>query len=87
MMSGYERDITDQRYTEDAAWDFLHHHWGNQYSIQRPNAPGGQWSATALFGQHDQILEWSAGELLEEIRAHRAAWNAARNQRSTRGET
>ena len=49
---------------------FLNTHWGSKYSFAAPEAPGGQWTATAKFGQHDRIQEWSAAELLEEIRDH-----------------
>jgi hypothetical protein len=56
---------------------FLNTHWGSKYSFAPPEAPGGQWTATAKFGHHDQIQEWSAAELLEEIRDHYRA-NGAR---------
>ncbi len=49
---------------------FLNTHWGRQYSFAAPEAPGGQWTATAKFGQHDRIQQWSAAELLEEVRGH-----------------
>ena len=49
---------------------FLNTHWGRQYSFAAPGEPGGQWTATAKFGQQDQIQEWSAAELLEEVRGH-----------------
>lgn len=49
---------------------FLNTHWGRQYSFAPPDVPGGQWTATAKFGQHDRIQEWSAAELLEEVRDH-----------------
>jgi hypothetical protein len=49
---------------------FLNTHWGRQYSFAPPDVPGGQWTGTAKFGQHDRIHEWSAAELLEEVRDH-----------------
>ena len=49
---------------------FLNTHWGRRYSFAPPDVPGGQWTATAKFGQHDRIHEWSAAELLEEVRDH-----------------
>lgn len=49
---------------------FLITHWGRRYSFAAPEEPGAQWTATAEFGQHDQIHEWSAAELLEHVRAH-----------------
>jgi hypothetical protein len=49
---------------------FLNTHWGSKYSFAAPEAPGAQWTAIAKFGQHDRIQEWSASELLEEVRDH-----------------
>jgi hypothetical protein len=49
---------------------FLNMHWGAGYSFECPQAPGGQWTATAKFGQHDEVQAFSAAELLEEVRAH-----------------
>lgn len=49
---------------------FLITHWGRRYSFAAPEAPGRQWTATAKFGQHDQIHGWSAAELLEDVRGH-----------------
>lgn len=55
---------------------FLNTHWGRQYSFAAPEAPGGKWTPTANFGQRDQIQEWSAAELLEEVRGHYKANSA-----------
>jgi hypothetical protein len=49
---------------------FLNTHWGSKYSFAAPGAPGGRWTATAKFGEHDRIQEWTATELLEEVRDH-----------------
>jgi hypothetical protein len=49
---------------------FLNTHWGGKYSFAEPVQPGGQWTATAKFGQNDQIQGWSAAELLELVRGH-----------------
>jgi hypothetical protein len=49
---------------------FLNTHWGDKYSFAIPEAPGGQWTGTAKFGQHDQIQGWSAAELFEDVRGH-----------------
>jgi hypothetical protein len=49
---------------------YLNVHWGSRYSFAAPEAPGGQWMAMAKFGQHDRLQEWSATELLAEIRGH-----------------
>ncbi len=32
---------------------FLNTHWSAKYSFAPPEAPGGRWTATAKFGQHD----------------------------------
>jgi hypothetical protein len=49
---------------------FLNTHWGSNYSFAPPEEPGGQWTATAKFGQHDRIQKCSAAELLKEVRDH-----------------
>jgi hypothetical protein len=49
---------------------FLNTHWGDKYLFAAPEIPGSQWTATAKFGQHDRLQEWSAAELLEEVRDH-----------------
>ena len=49
---------------------FLNTHWGSKYSFATPKKPGDQWTATAKFGQHDQLHGWSAAELLQEVRGH-----------------
>jgi hypothetical protein len=83
-----QRNITDQRCADDAAlryltgtaraathaqWlDYFREHYGNTYTVTAPTAPGGQWQATELLGQHDQPLGWSAIELLDELTDHRA---------------
>jgi hypothetical protein len=49
---------------------FLNTHWGSKYLFAAPEEPGAQWTATAKFGRHDQIQEWSAADLLEQIHGH-----------------
>ena len=49
---------------------FLNTHWGAKYLFAAPEEPGSQWTAKAKFSQHDQIHEWSAADLLEEVRGH-----------------
>lgn len=49
---------------------FLNTHWGGRYSFAAPEEPGGQWTATANFGQQDRLQASSATELLAEVRAH-----------------
>ena len=49
---------------------FLNTHWGSKYSFAPPEAPGGQWTATANFGHYDQLHAWTAAELLEDVRGH-----------------
>jgi hypothetical protein len=81
------RNITDQRHAGDAALRYqagcsrlrthaqwLGHfgeHYGDTYTVAAPSAPGGQWQATALSGQHDQLFGWSPSELLDELIEHR----------------
>jgi hypothetical protein len=69
----YPMDGRDLGGTNQQKLVFLNTHWGSKYSFAAPEAPGGQWTATAKFGQHDQIQEWSAAELLEEVRGHYSA--------------
>jgi hypothetical protein len=80
------RNITDQRYADDAAIRYqagcsrprTHAQWldnfrelyGDTYTVAAPSAPGGQWQATELSGQHDQLFGWSATELLDELTEH-----------------
>jgi hypothetical protein len=49
---------------------FLNTHWGSKYTFAAPRAPGGPWTATAKFGQHDQMQNLSSAELLKGIREH-----------------
>ncbi len=49
---------------------FLNTHWGRRYSFTAPSAPGGMWTAVAKFGSGDQLQQWSATELLAEVREH-----------------
>jgi hypothetical protein len=81
------RHITDQRFADDAAqryqegarhprtyaqWlDYFREHYGDTYTACAPSAPGGQWQATTLFGQQDQLFGWSPTELLDELIEHR----------------
>ena len=82
-----QRNITDQRYADDAAiryqaersgprthaqWlDYFRERYGDTCTVAAPSAPGGQWQATELSGQHDQLFGWSATELLDELTEHR----------------
>jgi hypothetical protein len=81
------RNIVDQRCADDATlrcltggprprtyaeWlGYFREHYGDTYEVSEPSAPGGQWKATALFGQRDQLSGWSATELLDELTEHR----------------
>ena len=49
---------------------FLNTHWGRNYVFSVPQTAGGQWTATARFGGHEQIQRQSAGDLLAEVRRH-----------------
>lgn len=82
-----KRNISDQRFVGDAAsrylaggrrprtnaqWlDLFRDRYGNAYTVFAPSAFGAQWKAIALFGQRDELTEWSPGELLEELIHHR----------------
>ena len=82
------RNITDQRYADDAELAVPGGQLAPAHSTPSgsttsesitaaptrsvaPSAPGGQWQATALFGQHDQLFGWSPTELLDELIEHR----------------
>jgi hypothetical protein len=83
-----QRNISDQRYADDAVnrcqaastrprtdaqWlDYFSEHYGDTYKVTAPSAPGGQWRAIALSGEHDQLSGWSPTELLDELSDHRA---------------
>jgi hypothetical protein len=49
---------------------FLNLHWGRRYEFVSPQTPGGQWTATPKFGEHDRLQAPTSTELLEEVRAH-----------------
>jgi hypothetical protein len=49
---------------------YLNTHWGKRYTFAAPPAPGGQWTATARFGEHDTLQATTAAELLSVVRAH-----------------
>jgi hypothetical protein len=59
---------------------FLNTHWGRKYSFAAPAKPGGQWTAVARFGQHDQIAAESATELLALVRDHYQASRPTGNE-------
>ena len=48
----------------------LNMHWGGRYDFTAPETSGGKWTAKAKFGQHDQLQEESAAELLQAVRDH-----------------
>jgi hypothetical protein len=84
-----KRNIATQRFSDDAVLRYLvgeqqpHAHtqllefFGEQYAgryrVFVPTAPGGQWKAVALFGQHDELSGWSPSELLEEVTHHQCS--------------
>jgi hypothetical protein len=92
-----KRNITDQRYVDDAElryqagssrprahaqWlAYFGEHYGDRYKVATPSAPGGRWQAIALSGQPDQIFGWSPTELLDELTEHRS-----RNDRTAMGQ-
>jgi hypothetical protein len=82
-----QRNITDQRYADDAElryragnprprthaqWlTYFGEHYGDRYKVVTPSAPGGRWQAIALSGEHDELFGWSPTELLDELIEHR----------------
>jgi hypothetical protein len=92
-----KRNIIDQRYPSDAElryhlgnsrprtqaqWlDHFAEYYG-KYEVLPPSAPGAQWHATALFGQHDQLFGWSPTELLDELIEHRFRNHASSQDRT-----
>jgi hypothetical protein len=49
---------------------FLNAHWGRKYTFTLPGEPDSPWTATAKFGDHDELEAGTAGELLAEVRTH-----------------
>jgi hypothetical protein len=73
------RNITNQRYSDDAALRYQMRrsrqaqwldYFGDMHAVAAPSTPGRQWQATALFGQHDQPFGWSAAQLRSELTEH-----------------
>ena len=56
--------------TVDQQLIYLQTHWGRRYEFASPQVPGGQWTATARFGDPDRIQARTSAELLEEVRTH-----------------
>jgi hypothetical protein len=86
MTSPDKRNITDQRFHDDATLRYLmnteparthaewlayfHEQFGGSYIVTAPQAPGGHWRASATFGSNDQLFEWAPADLLAEMRRH-----------------
>jgi hypothetical protein len=49
---------------------FLNTYWGTRYTFAAPETAGAPWTATARFGQHDQLRAQTAAGLLREVRDH-----------------
>jgi hypothetical protein len=49
---------------------FLNTYWGSRYAFAPPEIPGGKWTATARFGEHDRLDGQNATELLGKVREH-----------------
>jgi hypothetical protein len=45
-------------------------HWGSRYAFAAPKSPDGKRTAKANFGEHDELAEESATELLHAVRQH-----------------
>jgi hypothetical protein len=48
----------------------LNMHWGRQYGFTAPQDAGGVWTARANFGEHDELSEDTAADLLLAVRRH-----------------
>jgi hypothetical protein len=48
----------------------LNMHWGSRYDFTAPKRSGGKWAARAKFGEHDELTEQTASELLQAVRSH-----------------
>jgi hypothetical protein len=62
---------------------FLNTHWGSKYTFAAPAEPGSPWTATATFGEHDELHGSSAAELLDQVRGH---YRASRPERMMGGD-
>jgi hypothetical protein len=56
--------------TPEQALVYLNTHWHSRYSFTQPETPGGNWTATAKFGDHDRLQAPTPAALLETVRAH-----------------
>jgi hypothetical protein len=64
-----QRNIGTIGTTQQQAIVYLQTHYGSRYDITGPSAPGGKWRA--VYRETGQLLEeFSAEELLEEMRSH-----------------
>jgi hypothetical protein len=48
----------------------LNMHWGSRYDFTAPQDAGGVWTARANFGEHDELSEDTAADLLLAVRRH-----------------
>lgn len=62
--------MSDLRGTKEQQLIHLNMHWGSRYDFTAPQNIGDKWTATARFGERDQIQASSAAELLKEVRDH-----------------
>jgi hypothetical protein len=65
-----ERNLAELGGTVEQQLIYLQTHWGRRYEFASPQVPGGQWTATARFGDRDRIQAPASAELLEDVRAH-----------------
>jgi hypothetical protein len=65
--------MADLEGTPEQRLIFLNLHWGRMYEFKAPETSDGRWTARAKFGEHDELQEESASELLIAVRAHYAA--------------
>ena len=56
--------------TEQQQLIHLNMHWGSRYDFAAPTHSRGKWTAKANFGEHDELAEDTATDLLLAVRRH-----------------
>jgi hypothetical protein len=71
QLRAYKGDTgLELRGTTDQQLIYLNTHWGAQYAFAPPPKPWDEWTATAKFGNCDQLHAQTAAELLGVVRVH-----------------
>ena len=61
---------TELRGTAEQQLIHLNMHWGSRYDFTAPKQAGQNWTAMANFGDHDELAEDTATDLLLAVRRH-----------------